>query len=131
MAKEGGEWIMKGLDWDNPYRIRSWRELINWINEVGFFLQKSMFLLCFGGPATPSRIPGSGGRSFPRQERWHTASFSITRPDSFPGNGFRILQMRGGTDTISMRRGTTNWCSAATKQSWISVRTAECIRGLN
>ena len=36
MANEGGEWIMKGLDWDNPYRIRSWRELINWINEVGF-----------------------------------------------------------------------------------------------
>ena len=27
MANEGGEWIMKGLDWDNPYRIRSWREL--------------------------------------------------------------------------------------------------------
>ena len=36
MANEGGEWIMKGLDWDDPYRIRSWRELINWINEVGF-----------------------------------------------------------------------------------------------
>ena len=36
MANEGGEWIMKGLDWNDPYRIRSWRELINWINEVGF-----------------------------------------------------------------------------------------------
>ena len=36
MANEGGEWIMKGLDWDNPFRIRSWRELVNWINEVGF-----------------------------------------------------------------------------------------------
>ena len=56
MANEGGTWIMKGcgrpvddpakqehrpkrsgdLDWDDPYRIRSWRELINWINEVGF-----------------------------------------------------------------------------------------------
>ena len=36
MANEGGEWIMKGLEWDNPYRIRSWRELINWINEIGF-----------------------------------------------------------------------------------------------
>ena len=36
MANESGEWIMKGLDWDNPYRIRSWRELINWINEVVF-----------------------------------------------------------------------------------------------
>ena len=23
MANEGGEWIMKGLDWDDPYRITS------------------------------------------------------------------------------------------------------------
>ena len=29
MDNEGGEWIMKGLDWDDPMRIRSWRELIN------------------------------------------------------------------------------------------------------
>ena len=36
MANEGGAWIMKGLAWDDPWRIRSWRELINWINEVGF-----------------------------------------------------------------------------------------------
>ena len=36
MSVENGEWIMRGLDWDNPYRIRSWRELINWIKEVGF-----------------------------------------------------------------------------------------------
>ena len=27
---------MHGLDWDNPLRIRTWQELINWINEVGF-----------------------------------------------------------------------------------------------
>lgn len=36
MANESGEWIMQGMDWDDPYRIRSWQELINWINEVGF-----------------------------------------------------------------------------------------------
>ncbi|MCC8152280.1 MAG: hypothetical protein LIO96_12760 [Lachnospiraceae bacterium] len=36
MAKETGEWIMYGLEWDDPLRIRSWRELINWINEIGF-----------------------------------------------------------------------------------------------
>ena len=27
---------MRGLDWDNPYRIRTWQELVNWINEIGF-----------------------------------------------------------------------------------------------
>ena len=36
MANESGTWIMHGLDWDNPYRIRTYRELINWINEIGF-----------------------------------------------------------------------------------------------
>ena len=36
MANERGEWIMKGLDWNDPLRIRSYRELMNWINEVGF-----------------------------------------------------------------------------------------------
>ncbi|MBQ7480917.1 MAG: hypothetical protein IJT80_03465 [Lachnospiraceae bacterium] len=36
MAVEDGVWIMKGLKWNDPYRIRTWQELINWINEVGF-----------------------------------------------------------------------------------------------
>ncbi len=27
---------MYGLDWNDPYRIRSYRELISWINEIGF-----------------------------------------------------------------------------------------------
>lgn len=36
MAAEGGEWVMYGMDWNDPYRIRSYRELINWINEIGF-----------------------------------------------------------------------------------------------
>ena len=36
MAVEDGQWIMRGLDWDDPYRIRSWQELVNWVNEVGF-----------------------------------------------------------------------------------------------
>ncbi|MBE6908930.1 MAG: hypothetical protein E7474_04910 [Ruminococcaceae bacterium] len=36
MSVENGEWIMRGLSWDDPYRIRTWRELADWINEVGF-----------------------------------------------------------------------------------------------
>lgn len=36
MAAENGEWIMYGLDWDNPYRIRTYQELIRWIDEIGF-----------------------------------------------------------------------------------------------
>ncbi len=26
MANENGEWIMRGLDWNSPCRIRSWQE---------------------------------------------------------------------------------------------------------
>ncbi len=36
MALENGEWIMHGLDWNDPLRIRSWNELISFIGEVGF-----------------------------------------------------------------------------------------------
>ena len=36
MAVENGVWTMYGMDWDDPYRICSCRELINWINEIGF-----------------------------------------------------------------------------------------------
>lgn len=36
MASENGEWIMRGLDWNDPYRIRTWKELVKWIKEVGF-----------------------------------------------------------------------------------------------
>ena len=29
-------WVMHGLEWDDPLRIRSWQELVNWVNEIGF-----------------------------------------------------------------------------------------------
>ena len=36
MEHENGEWIIKGLNWNNPLRIRSAQELVNWIREIGF-----------------------------------------------------------------------------------------------
>jgi hypothetical protein len=36
VGNEGGTWIMRGMDWDDPARIRSWEELIHWIDEIGF-----------------------------------------------------------------------------------------------
>lgn len=36
MSTENGEWIIRGLDWDDPLRIRTYEELICWIEEVGF-----------------------------------------------------------------------------------------------
>lgn len=29
-------WIMQGVEWVDPLRIRTWKELISWVNEVGF-----------------------------------------------------------------------------------------------
>ncbi len=36
MANENGVWIMRGMSRDDPYRIRTWEELVNRINEAGF-----------------------------------------------------------------------------------------------
>ena len=36
MAIENGEWIMRGLSWTDPSRIKSWQELVAWVDEVGF-----------------------------------------------------------------------------------------------
>lgn len=36
MSVENGEWVMHGLAWDDPYRIRSPKEFVNWIKEAGF-----------------------------------------------------------------------------------------------
>ena len=77
MANEGGEWIMKGLDWDDPLRIRSWRELINWINEVGFlplfanevpgFSAEEHVSPHFWWTGDPDQDAGSFGNKFCRQ----------------------------------------------------------------
>ena len=68
MPNESGEWIMRGLDWDNPLRIRTPEELIRYIEQVGFlplfangaegFPWKIMFTHMHGGPAIPNRIHG-------------------------------------------------------------------------
>ena len=36
MVIENGEWIMRGMDGDDPARIQSWEELIRWVDEIGF-----------------------------------------------------------------------------------------------
>lgn len=36
MTNESDAWVMHGMDWDDPHRIRTYRELINLINETGF-----------------------------------------------------------------------------------------------
>lgn len=36
MAIENGKWIMRGMNWDDPSRIQTWKELIDQVDELGF-----------------------------------------------------------------------------------------------
>ena len=36
MAVENGEWTIRGVEWDDPKRIKSPEELISYVNQVGF-----------------------------------------------------------------------------------------------
>ena len=60
MSNEHGSWIMKGLGWYDPYRIRTWQELVNWINEVGFL------------PFFANDIPGFSAEEHVSPDFWWT-----------------------------------------------------------
>lgn len=36
MTNENGKWIMHGMAWDDPRRLRTWQEVIDRIDEIGF-----------------------------------------------------------------------------------------------
>ena len=36
MTVENGQWVMHGLAWNDPARIRTWQELVQRIDEIGF-----------------------------------------------------------------------------------------------
>lgn len=49
MGNEHGEWIMYGVQEDDPYCIKTIEELTSYINEVGFLLRcrRNGFLTIF------------------------------------------------------------------------------------
>jgi hypothetical protein len=51
---------MKGLEWDDPFRIRSWQELVNWVNEVGFL------------PLFANTVPGFSAEEHVHRWSWWT-----------------------------------------------------------
>ena len=53
-------WEMKGLEWDDPFRIRSWQELVNWVNEVGFL------------PLFANTVPGFSAEEHVHRWSWWT-----------------------------------------------------------
>lgn len=60
-------WIMHGLEWNDPLRICSWKELVSWINDVGFL------------PLFRNEIPG-----FSAEEHVHSWSWWTDDPEQDP-----------------------------------------------
>ncbi len=60
MAFEHGEWVMRGLSWHDPLRIRSYKELISYINEVGFL------------PLFANDVPGFSAEEHVSPDFWFT-----------------------------------------------------------
>jgi len=56
------DWIMKGLDWDNPLRIRSAVELTSWVQEIGFL------------PFFANDIPGFSAEEHTASHAWWTGN---------------------------------------------------------
>ncbi len=78
MALENGEWIMRGVSWDDPGRIRTWEELIGYIDEVGFL------------PLFANDVPGFSLEEHVSPDYWWTG---ITEEDPWE---WRVLIARSG-----------------------------------
>ena len=78
MDVENGAWIMHGLAWDDPCRIHTWRELIQWVDEAGFL------------PLFQNEIEG-----FSVEERTAARSWWSGDPDRDPWE-WRELMARSG-----------------------------------
>ena len=78
MALENGEWIMRGLDWDDPLRIRSWQELVHWIQQVGFL------------PLFKNEIPG-----FSAEEHTYPLSWWTGNPEQDPWEWRQLIARSG------------------------------------
>ena len=61
------DWIMKGLDWDNPLRIRSAAALTSWVQEIGFL------------PFFANEVPGFSAEEHTASHAWWTGS-KLTDP---------------------------------------------------
>ncbi len=78
MAFEDGDWIMHGLDWDDPLRVRTWQELIAYIDEVGFL------------PLFANEVPGFSVEEHVSPDYWWTG---IEEEDPWE---WRVLMARSG-----------------------------------
>lgn len=135
MAVEHGVWTMYGMDWDDPYRIRSCRELINWINEIGFL------------PFFKNEIEGFSAEEHTSNRYWWTGNkeqdpwewreiiarsgevaygkFFHKRRALFQKSGFPILQITGEMVMILTQGGKMVWQVCVARRLWMNLKTGK------
>ena len=115
MAIENGEWIMRGMDWDDPARIQSWEELIGWIDEIGFlplfknevdgFSVEENTADLYWWSGDPEQDPWEWRCLMARSGRVAYGSFLGRRLVSSPRRGFPTSPTGGGTAMTSTAGG--------------------------
>ena len=139
MAVESGEWVMHGLDWDNPYRIRSYQELINWINEVGFlplfkneidgFSAEEHTSPMFWWTGDKEHDPWEWRELIARTGTVAYGKFFFKRRVLYQKNGFPTLPITGDRGMISTADGRMSLPISEVRRSWIRLNgRRSCIR---
>lgn len=141
MALENGEWILHGADWDSPDRIRSWQELIEYVDAVGFlplfknevegFSVEEKTSPLFWWTGDPKQDPWEWRAIIARSEKVAYGKFFNKKAGSFRSGGSLILPITGGMDMISTPGGKTGFQDIGVKKSWIFLRCVKSIHPMN
>ena len=89
MENKNGEWIMRGMSWDDPCRIRTWKELVNWIKEIGFLPFFANEVKGFSAEEHVS--PDFWWTGDLEQDPWEWRKIIAERHEVAYGNGARLL----------------------------------------
>lgn len=138
MSVENGQWIMYGIDADDPRCIHTPDELAAYVRRTGFV---PLFGNTVKGFSVEEMTEAKHWWSGDGQDPWAwreqlangrtfcTANSFAGRQALFRRNGFRILPMHGGTVTISMPGMTTDWHRICRSGLWMSLnRRRLCLR---
>ena len=120
------------MDWEDPDRIRSWQELILWIDEIGFLplfkndvegfsVEEHTVDLCWW-TGDPAQDPWNGAGLSPTAVRSPTASSLAKRPVFSPRRGFPTLPTGGETAMILTVDGMRDSPAHARRRLWISLQ---------
>ena len=131
VAIENGEWIMRGLEWDDPARIQSWEELIDWIDEIGFlplfknevdgFSVEENTADLYWWSGDEAQDPWEWRCLMARSGKVAYGKFFGKKAGFISKPGFPILPTGGGTGTTSTAAGRTSWLPCARSGSWTAL----------